>query len=353
MIFGFLLAVCFNPYTYTAATNPRWAFLALSLPIVIRFSSSPNHFTLNHLLWLIFLGWCALTLTWTPNNLDGFQSLIQLLIIAGAFALGAGLATLRPILIGMAIGLTISSLIIITPLKELVPHQIVQIEIQGLLGNRNILAETAAIVLIGCLLNRVYWALPALIPSIIMPPIARGALVGIAAAFLMWLWSRSRMWTIMLALLSICAVLISIKLRPFSVNERLDAWTDTLKGLTILGHGLGSFRYLFPFLTHTFDGAARIVDHPHNEALELWFEVGFVGLSLCIIAAIASLGSADSRTRPAMAAYAAIAMFAFPSHVPFTAFLAGLLLGHSARNGHSLRDVAVRFGLPLRARNVG
>lgn len=39
MIFGFLLAICFNPYIWTAATQPRWSFLAIALPIMIWMNS--------------------------------------------------------------------------------------------------------------------------------------------------------------------------------------------------------------------------------------------------------------------------------------------------------------------------
>src|SRR6185437_14554439 len=68
--FGFALAICFDPFTWTGATSPRWALLAVSLPLLL-WISSRNHFTLAHLTGLVFIAWASLTLTWTANRWDG------------------------------------------------------------------------------------------------------------------------------------------------------------------------------------------------------------------------------------------------------------------------------------------
>src|ERR1019366_7316447 len=229
MIFGFLLAICFNPFIWTAATQPRWSFLAIALPIMIwrNPSSARNHFTLIHTLGLTFLAWATLSLLWTPNLPDAFNELIQLLIIAEAFVLGARLNTLKPIFMGLAAGLAISSLIIISPITHLVQDQHISIHLEGLLGNRNMLAEAAVLTAIGCIGYRLWWFIPGLLPAIFMPQMARGALVGGLAAFGTWAWSRSRMLAISLALLSIFVVAILIDQRSSSVIERWSIWTET------------------------------------------------------------------------------------------------------------------------------
>jgi O-antigen ligase len=352
VIFGFLLAVCFNPYIYTAATHPRWEYLAIALPIMIALFPSRNHFSLNHLSGLIFLTWSALTLLWTPNILDGCASLIQLLIVAEAFVLGARLPTLKPTMTGLALGLSISSLILISPqLQQILPHQFVAIDTEGLLGNPNMLAEAACLTLIGCIGYKLWWTLPLLLPAVLIPQ-ARGAMLGLASAMVIAIWSRSKTLAISLMLLGIyaIAILTGHKLGAgSSISERLIVWADTIKGLTFFGHGLGSFEYLFPFLTHHFDGAISVVDHPHNELLEIWFETGAVGLGLYCLLVAASFGSADSITRPILAAFVVIGMFAFPSHMPVTAFIGALALGHAARNGMPLWECAEHIRLALRA----
>src|ERR1019366_4068091 len=326
MIFGFLLAICYNPYIWTAATQPRWSFLAIALPIMIwcNPSSARNHCTLTHALGLTFLAWATLSLLWTPNLPDAFNELIQLLIIAEAFVLGARLNTLRPIFMGLAAGLAISSLIIISPLTQLVQGQPISIHLEGLLGNRNMLAEAAVLTAVGCIGYRLWWFIPGLLPAIFMPSMARGALVGGIAAFGIWVWSRSRKLAILLALLSIFAIAILISLRPSSVLERWAIWTDTIKDLTFQGHGVGSYYFLFPFVNETFDTTLARPEHPHNEILEIWFELGTIGVFLFASMVATAYRVADNVSRCVMAAFITIGMFEFPSHVPGTAFLGAL-----------------------------
>src|ERR1035437_9201427 len=340
MIFGFLLAICYNPYIWTAATQPRWSFLAIALPIMIWRNSprfeSPNHFTLTHALGLTFLAWVTLSLLWTPNLPDAFNELIQLVIVAEAFVLGARLNTLKPIFMGLAAGLAISSLIIISPLQHLIPNQPISIHLEGLLGNRNMLAEAAVLTAVGCIGYRLWWFIPGLLPAIFMPQMARGALVGGLAAFVVWVWFRSRKLAILLALLSICAIAILINLRPASVIERWAIWTDTIKGLTFQGHGIGSYYFLYPFVNATFDTAIARPEHPHNEILEIWFELGAIGVFIYASMVATAYRMADNVSRSLMAAFIIMGMLEFPSHVPVTAFLGALVLGHAAMYGSSI-----------------
>ena len=354
MIFGFLLAICFNPYIWTAATQPRWSFLAIALPVMIwrNQSSAPNHFTLTHALGLTFLAWATLSLIWTPNLPDAYNELIQLVIVAEAFVLGARLPTLRPIFMGLAAGLAISSLIIIIPIVHLIPNQPISIHLEGLLGNRNMLAEAAVLTAIGCIGYRLWWFIPGLLPAIFMPTMARGALVGGIAAGLVWLWSRSRILAGSLALLSIFAIAILIDQRSSSVMERWTIWSETIPALSFKGYGIGSYYFLYPFITSTFDTTISRPEHPHNEIMEIWFELGFIGTFLYVCLVATALRSADSVSRCVLVAFVTIGMFAFPSHVPFTAFLGALMLGHAARLGTSIWSEHQLGGLGLRSGNA-
>jgi len=299
-------------------------------------TSLPNHFTLTHLLGLTFLSWATLSLLWTPNLPDSWNELIQLLIVGEAFVLGARLNTLKPIFMGLSLGLAISSLIIISPLQQLVSSQHVSIHLEGLLGNRNMLAEAAVLTLIGCIGYRLWWFIPGLLPAIFMPSMARGALLGLLAAFGIWLWSRSRILAGLLALSSIFVVAILVDMRTASALQRWEIWTDTLKGLTFKGYGIGSFYFLYPFISNTFDITVARPEHPHNEILEIWFELGVIGLALWAAIWATAFRSADGISRCILGAFLVIAMLAFPSHVPFTAFVAALVLGHTVRLRNSL-----------------
>ena len=349
MIFGFLLAVCFNPYIYTAATNPRWAFLAISLPVMI-WVSSPNHFTLNHLLGLIFLAWSALSLLWTANLPDGASSLIQLSIAAMAFVLGARSASLKPILGGLALGLTVSSLIVLFQINA---SQIISTKIEGLFGNRDMLAETAAMVLVGCIGYRLWWFIPGLIPAIVIYPYPRAAWLSLTMALIIYVWSRSRKLAALLVLSSVFALVILINLKGYSTLERWTIWTETYNGLNYLGHGIGSFYFLYPYLTNTFDTTLMRPEHAHNELLEIWFELGFVGTFIYVCLVASAYRSAGIVLRCILGAFVTIAMFAFPSHAPFTALVGAMVLGHAVRSGSSIWEHDSLRGLELRARNGG
>jgi O-antigen ligase len=126
-------------------------------------------------------------------------------------------------------------------------------------------------------------------------------------------------------------------LRPYSIGVRLEIWRDTLSGLTLLGHGLGSFRHLFPYLTNHFDGAFEVVDHPHNELLEIWFETGAIGLFIFAGWIAVALRSADDVARSIIVCWLVAGCIAFPSHIPFTLFMAALALGHAGRGGLPIR----------------
>ncbi|GAA3910090.1 hypothetical protein GCM10022277_00960 [Litoribacillus peritrichatus] len=76
-----------------------------------------------------------------------------------------------------------------------------------------------------------------------------------------------------------------------SIQYRLDAWGSSAGGIIdkpIIGHGLGQFRsVLYQNLQGTTLRNAVSEDrqmlHAHNEYIELWVELGFIGLGLLIV----------------------------------------------------------------------
>src|ERR1700688_3719600 len=108
-ILAFLLSVAFAP-VYSGAITPRWAVIAIGAPIALSFLK-PNKLTVLHATGLALLAWAALSLAWTSNRLDGLGELLQWLFLAQVFVLGARAQSLRPVWIGLALGLGVSSLI--------------------------------------------------------------------------------------------------------------------------------------------------------------------------------------------------------------------------------------------------
>lgn len=353
MIFGFLLAIAFHPYIWGGTTSPRWALLAVALPVLIAFQS-PKHFTSLHLIGLAFMAWSLFTLLWTVNRFDGVDELIKFVILGIAFVYGSRLESLRGTFAGLAIGLTVSSLIITTSLKDYLPHEVVSIRLGGLFSNPNMLAEAAALTLVGCIGFRLWALIPGLLPAVVFTG-SRGALLGIVVAFGTWLWSKSRFAASTLAsiVLVIAVLALVFDYHAQTFIERLHLWSETLAGITLAGHGLGSFYTLFPALTVSWDMAEIRPDHAHNDALEILFETGIVGLGLyCCFIGLA-FSSADQVGRCLLAAFIAISMFAFPSHLPVTAFIFAVVAGHAAVRRRPLFVITDRSRMALYPRLAG
>jgi O-antigen ligase len=360
MILGFLLTALYWPGLAGAATIPKWGLLAVALPLVILKSRNEyNRFTLVHLFGALFILWSAISLIWTPNRLDGLGELIKLVILAQAFVYGSRLDSLRPILIGMACGLILSSAMVLIQLvyPDVVLHSTIH---SGLFINSGALGEIAALVFIGvaygignirdglrkwnCIL------LVCLAPSILLPQ-SRGSWLALIAAFTFWLWSKSKISALVLVALTAISFTYSLHIgfHVASVEQRLGLYQDAIHGLTWLGHGIGSFWTDYAPLSNTVDIFLERPEHLHNDWLEVIFEQGAIG-ALAIGLLWAWRGIACYRGRPTVGDYICLgfvseAIVGFPLHNPCTAFLAALCLGHLARDGASIRDLLYRGGI--------
>lgn len=386
MIFGFLLTSLYVPGIAGAATTPRWALLAVGLPLMLWYHSSvrgggKKHFhaggsgavsvtspedsaqirqikwgagvatsprTFRKLTWIhlwgsAFIFWSATSLLWAPNRLESFGELIKLLVLAQAFMLGTRISSLSPILIGMAIGLVISSIIAGAQLFWPSIVQYNTVYPAGLFINSGSLAEISALVLVGVLFYRSWWLAAGLLPSVALT-VSRGAWLALGVAGIIWLWGKSKLSAS--AVMLLCAVVLAYSFHTSfhisSVVQRIGLWSDAATGLTWLGHGIGSFYTEFAYLSGTVDTFIERPEHLHNDWLEIAFELGAVGVVLVAamgIIACAAGRRGSSASLLVLAGFAAESSVGFPLHVPCTAFLAALCLGHLARDRADIRDM--------------
>lgn len=422
-LFGILLTSLYYPGIAGAATTPRWALLAVALPVVLLFYEriprwagralpgllergaahlgntrreyreaaslpGPCGFSLIHLIGVLYLTWSAISLSWTPNRLDGIGELIKLVILAQAFVLGSRLERLHTVLSGMALGLLVSCAVLILQLAypDLVLHTTTH---SGLFINSGSLAEISALVIIGLLYesrfgkvsaegdtkadvsssagksaadhygnwrgwshwwrglvdganwhwrNASLWLAICLLPCVVLPQ-SRGAWLALIAAFTVWLWSKSKLSALALMALAVISFTYSlhINFHISSVIQRWGMWSDAASGLTLLGHGIGSFWTDYAPLSNTLDIFLERPEHLHNDWLEIIFEQGVVGAAVCCTVVVVCYRV--SPTKAILAGFAAEALVGFPLHVPCTAFIAALCLGHAARNGADIRDL--------------
>ena len=349
---GALVALALVPTFANYAQAPKWAVLAIGLALLIAFTRL--HPTRGHWLVALILTWAMISLAWTPIMMDGIQGMAMLLMVSAAFCLGAECETLEPVYKSIALALIPSAgLMLMAHLgKQLfghLPFAVIYPESPaGLFGNQNWAAEAAMPVLVGLIAwdqTRLLFVGPAAIVIVLAE--CRSAITGLGAAMVMALWRQSRM----LAASAIIAMLISgtfafawLKPSPQSLHERAMIWADSFDGLTFFGRGIGSYRGAVSQYGWRLDTIALNTEHAHNDALELLFELGPIGLvGFCLVVAMA-LGAPQSRERLVLVAILVDGILAFPLYEPVTALLVGLVAGRLCRTRDDVRRLMDRGG---------
>ncbi len=111
----------------------------------------------------------------------------ELALFAGLFCIGSSLTSLRPVYIGMAAGLSLSSVAAIAQVYGWTGVDQFSVP-GGLFINPNFMAECAVMVAVALVAERMWWWLPAVLPAALLST-SRGALVGGAIAAVVWLWT--------------------------------------------------------------------------------------------------------------------------------------------------------------------
>jgi hypothetical protein len=317
---GFFIAVAFWPGLLSAAVAPRWALIAVGLPLVSWLDPRALDLRIG-LCLLATLGLAALSLAWTPDPLTGSLELSHLLILCAAVLAGACCTDLAPVLRAVALGVGVSSLIAVA---QLVGHSPVEqmVSPAGLFANRNVLGELAAVVMVWAVLSGERWVSLVLLAAVIL---CRSR-VGLVSAVLALCWARPR-WTPSIVIMGVIYVLLAplVGMSPLdpgklvSAAERLEIWTAAISDPRLFGHGIGSFTAAYPGW-----------EYAHSDFLQAFYElgVGVVPFALVVVAAL--LAGPRSPERAAFGVLAVECLISFPLHLPTSAFLAGLLVGHLA-----------------------
>lgn len=354
--FGLALTTAYWPGIAGVATTPRWDVAAL-LSVVL-FFSPPFRMTMTHWIGIALIAWLALSLLWNDGGADGLsdgvQELIQIAMIAVAFAVGSSMTDIRPLFIGAALGIGINSGFAIAQWMGWDGAEVILTRdghFAGLFYERDRLASAAAMVAVGLVaLPRAWRLLPLVLPSLILAPY-KAALLAVAGGLLVMAGNKGRV-VIAASVASIAGWFLFHGIDP-SNAERLMIWQDTITNLTWFGHGLGSFREDFIRIAHAFDIAVQHTrpEHPHNELLWIDFEGGLPATALAALFAggLWVHSEACPRLRGVLACVSVLALFAMPLHDPATAVLFTLCAGHVVGCDARLRDGFVSRRGALRA----
>lgn len=365
---AFILTVLIWPFIAASATTPRWGFLAIVAAASLFFIRI--RLTTAHVLFMLMLGYGALSLLWTDVQVEWWANFAKLFIAFAAFLVAAELKSIRGLLIGASLGLTINSAIVYMQVYGW--HGLPQVSPPaGLWMNKDMGAEFAALVALGLVYERMWWFLPFVLANIcqvILPveiiPIAQSMFSNIDWAKLLgdpinipmtFIYSRGALVSFFLVLLiavlnryprllvSIGAVIVSSAAVYYlvhfegSVIERLSIWLDTIDGLSWFGHGLGSYYVTYPDFGHRVDTLYARPEHAHNDLLEFIYEMG-IGAVLPVALSVSIWRASLATEKAIFLGFMVESMFSFPLHMPATAACFGIVAGRCAGSGPALRD---------------
>jgi hypothetical protein len=337
-LFSFAVCIAFIPFTSGGATVPRWAVMGLA-PMLI---SGHSRFKAAHLFGVLLLTYCVGSLFWSANPIDGLGFLAQLGLYVAVFMLG-GRFNLRPALIGLSIGL------IPCGIATLVQHYWNQhlflayvTPDAGTFINCDIAAEVAALVFIGVLAERMWWAIPILLPMLIYPH-SRTAWIAMVGAGLFAIWRRDKFIAYCLLIIGVCVVFM-LYLTGFktpSLIERFHLYEDTISGFTWFGHGIGSFSSTFPYYDTHLDTMFVHADYAHSDVLQIIFELGAGSVFFFIFAALCLTGT-ELTAKLVFIAFLFEMLGDFPLHVPMQPFIGAFVAGRLCQSSIGIHDLVER-----------
>lgn len=350
--FGFALMVAYWPGIAGAATTPRW--IVAGLLGLAWFVAPRAQWTLSATLGLALLGWLLASLSWSAGALDGVDTALKLGLAVIAFAVGLHVADLRPLFVGAALGLAISSLIAIAQAYGW--HGIPSIDDApaGLFVNRGRLGSAAALVIVGLVSLRIlrFDLIAMVLPGLLLAN-NRAAFLALGAGLCFVPAPKAVRATVISFAAAGVAIVLAAKGIDTSASERLWIWQDTLSGVTFWGHGLGSFRELYPTYLDAFAQSWALTtaptrpEHPHNEILWLLFEGGVPALLLASLFAASLWRSCAHQLRAVLACLFVLAQFAMPLHDPATLIVGAVVTGFLAGRGALSARIALACRDPL------
>jgi hypothetical protein len=326
MLLGIAIMIAFIPSVVGAVVPTAWAVMWLAMPVYL--FKCKIKMTTIHWLGLLFLSYASISLIWSPH---GTYDLLQWFAIASVFVWSAELKDIKPIVVGLAIGLIASDVVAILQYFDVNLVFKFTHRPAGLFINSNIFAETSGMMLILILIYKLYWFIPVTIPGLMVS--SRAVILGLSAAFLVWAWKQSKI--LALSISGIGVLIVSQIGLASSTSDHYWLLLDTLSGITLSGHGIGSFAYDYPLYAKHIDLLQIRYLEAHNDILQLIFELGIGAIPLFIL--IFKLLKVDDVRQCAYIFFIVTSAFAFPLHQPITAFIVALVAGQLVRNSLDYR----------------
>ena len=334
---------------------PRWWAIAIGLPLVSKldpWSLTPS----VRWVWLFGLVYAFAVLFVSRHPLEGSLDFFCLLLMFGVGIAAAERENLDQVMVGMVLGLGVSSVLVIpqhfgwSPVPQSAGPA-------GLFFNREVLAEVAAPLLVWSVVSRkLVLSLICIIPVALCD--SRIAVlvsaVCIAYAFMPRKWWAYAIASVMMIGLGGGMLLLFGAGKIDSAGLRMVLWGAAYLDITTFGHGLGYWREAHPF---------PIEEFVHSDWLQFLVELGAGGIAFIALPILTlARGKGSIAERCALVAVTLEALVSFPLHGAAGAFIFAALAGNMARDRALVRDpglsrrITARFGLrreASHAANVG
>lgn len=317
-LLGFAVAAAYWPGLLTAAFTPRWAVLAVGLPLVC--SLDPRRLS-PLIAWGVpwVLAWGTISLLASPDPLAGAQELWFCALLFGTMILGAELDSLDDVMTGFAAGLVLS-LVVAVLQAESVSLLPTQTRISGLFLNSEILASTAAL-MFAWAVARPRWLIAVMSLILVIWSESRIGLLICAGSTAYAYAPRSWIWrAVGIAVLVMAALAAVVAWGPYKIGtaeHRFVLWIATAMATTPFGAGLGWFQAAHP-----------VEAFAHSDVLQAAAELGLGAIPLLFIPVVALFNKQGSHAdRTLFLAAMVLALVSFPLHMPATGFLAALVAG--------------------------
>ena len=341
-LFAFVVMTAFWPGLLSAGTAPRWSLLAVVVPLLARLDRVIFSRRMGALL-LGGIGYGLIGLWANGFPLDGDYHAFHFLILVGVVIAAAGMDDIESVMIGATFGISVSALLAVVQMSGWSPVYEFSAP-AGLFINRDILAETAAPLFVWALVRKRYWlsVCPA-IPLMLCQSRAAILMVGVGLLWAAWRSSK-RLIPAVVVIIVLTVGMLSISPDKMTTTvDRLGAWQTTVSGITLFGHGIGSFSIAYPFWQFS-----------HSDVLQAFYELGIGAIPFMVLAGLLVWGRDHLAERAAFIALLTGAAVSWPLHLPATGFVAGLLCGHLARCWSLVRsDEHVGRGSAYQGRVVG
>lgn len=328
-LIGLAVALAYWPGLLSAGFVPRWAALAVLVPLLWRLDG-------RHLPDIVrygvggLLALCAVSLLPSPDPWGGAHDLMLIAILVMVFFGASGLDRLDDVFRGLGVGLAVTLPVIIMQAQGWRGLPMIGAMPGGLFLNSEILAEFAALLLVWACVRRELWLIAvAAVPVALCESRVAGlsAVFGIAYA----LWPRRRAHQIavaaILVMVCVAGVLLMGEYKFSTAGHRMTLWGATVLSWTPFGNGLGWFQTAFP--------GPRFA---HSDALQAVSEIGVGALLLLLIPVKIFLG--ERKHVAERAVFAAVCLqvaVSFPLHFPATGFVAAAVAGWLLGMGRVVR----------------